>query len=188
MMLRSSLVTALAFAIVGPLVGTLGFAVLGWREGASDPGAAALGILWLLPFGYILGGLPAALTGAVVGLVGARAPGVLFVLSGMAITAAAAAAMGQFAGEGPVLGDGVLNLALIGAAAGLLWVRDGGQARRLAAYGVSLAGGCALGFLLFASYANRAPVCDALSPVWTSILILASGVLLLLSLLPLRGW
>ena len=29
-------------------------------------------------------------------------------------------------------------------------------------YGASLGGGCALGFLLFASYANRAPVCDAL--------------------------
>ena len=33
---------------------------------------------------------------------------------------------------------------------------DGATSRRLVAYGVSLAGGVALGFLLFASYANRA--------------------------------
>jgi hypothetical protein len=45
------------------------------------------------------------------------------------------------------------------------------QARRLAAYGASLAGGCALGYLLFASNANRAPVCDALSPVWLSAMV-----------------
>ena len=70
----------------------------------------------------------------------------------------------------------MLYLALLGAATGLIWVRDGAEARRLAAYGVTLAGGCALGFLLFASYANRAPVCDALSPVWLSAMVLAGAL------------
>src|SRR3546814_7713764 len=62
----------------------------------------------------------------------------------------------------------LIYLAAAGAAIALMWIRDGGQTRRLAAYGASLAGGTALGYLLFASYANRAPVCDALSPVWLS--------------------
>ena len=70
----------------------------------------------------------------------------------------------------------LLYLAFLGAAVGLIWVRDGGQARRLAAYGVTLSGGCALGFLIFASYANRAPVCDALSPVWLSAMVLAGAL------------
>ncbi|HEY0028075.1 MAG TPA: AcrB/AcrD/AcrF family protein [Allosphingosinicella sp.] len=81
----------------------------------------------------------------------------------------------------------LLYLALAGAAAVLMWVRDGGQSRRLAAYGASLAGGCALGYLLFASYANRAPVCDALSPVWLSSMVGAGAVCVILSLLPPRS-
>ena len=44
----------------------------------------------------------------------------------------------------------------------LMWVADREERERLGAYAVALAGGCALGFLVFASYANRAPVCDAL--------------------------
>ena len=35
-------------------------------------------------------------------------------------------------------------------------------------YAATLGGGTAFGFLVFASYANRLPVCDALSPVWLS--------------------
>ena len=81
----------------------------------------------------------------------------------------------------------LLYFALAGAAAVLMWVRDQGQARRLATYGASLAGGCGLGYLLFASYANRAPVCDALSPVWLSAMVGAGAVCVLLSLLPPRG-
>ena len=67
-------------------------------------------------------------------------------------------------------------LALAGAVTVLSWIWDGGQARRLANYGASLAGGCALFFLLFASYANRSPVCDALSPVWLSAMIPAGAL------------
>ena len=79
-------------------------------------------------------------------------------------------------------------LAIIGACLVLLWVRDGGEARRLATYGASLAGGCAIGFVLFASYANRAPVCDALSPVWLSAMVGAGAGAVLLSLIRAESW
>jgi hypothetical protein len=81
----------------------------------------------------------------------------------------------------------LIYLAVAGAVMGLRWVRDG-RGDALAAYGASLSGGCAAGFLLFASYANRAPVCDALSPVWMSTMVLAGGLCLALALLRLRGW
>jgi hypothetical protein len=76
-------------------------------------------------------------------------------------------------------------LAILGAAAVLLWVHEGGRepGRRLAAYGASLAGGVALGYVLFASYANRAPVCDALSPVWLSALMAAGAIAVALAIL-----
>jgi hypothetical protein len=82
----------------------------------------------------------------------------------------------------------LLYFALLGGLSVLLWVRDAGDSRRLATYGASLAGGCALGYLLFASYANRAPVCDALSPVWLSALTGAGAVAVLLALAPLKSW
>jgi hypothetical protein len=75
----------------------------------------------------------------------------------------------------------LLNLAVAGGVTGLMWVRDRAQAPRLAAYGASLAGGCAFGFLVFASYANRAPVCDAFSPVWLSALVAAGAASVLLA-------
>src|SRR3954467_5177844 len=74
----------------------------------------------------------------------------------------------------------LLYLALLGGIVVLLWLRDAGEARRLATYGGALAGGTALGFLLFASYANRAPVCDALSPVWLSALAAAGAIAVVL--------
>lgn len=82
----------------------------------------------------------------------------------------------------------LLYLALLGAITALLWVRDGGEGRRLATYGAALAGGSALGFLLFASYANRQPVCDALSPVWLSTIAAAGAAGVALAFLPLRTW
>ena len=69
----------------------------------------------------------------------------------------------------------LLYLALAGVLTVARWILDRDEARRLMAYGVSLGGGCALGFLLFASYANRAPVCDALSPVWLSAMVAAGA-------------
>jgi hypothetical protein len=60
-------------------------------------------------------------------------------------------------------------------------VRSREEAPRLFAYGASLGGGTALLFLIFTSYANRAPVCDALSPVWLSMMVLAGALCLVLA-------
>jgi hypothetical protein len=66
-------------------------------------------------------------------------------------------------------------MAVAGALVVLMWVRDGGEARRLAAYGASLGGGCAFSFLVFTSEANMAPLCDALTPVWLSAMLAAGA-------------
>lgn len=79
-------------------------------------------------------------------------------------------------------------LALIGAATALFWVRNRTENARIAGYGASLGGGAAIGFALFASNANRAAVCDALSPVWLSAIAAAGALLVLLAVLPLRDW
>jgi hypothetical protein len=75
----------------------------------------------------------------------------------------------------------LLYLALAGAVTVLMWVRDSGQARRLAAYGASLGGGCAFGFLVFASEANQSLLCDALTPVWLSAMLGAGAVAVVLA-------
>ena len=72
----------------------------------------------------------------------------------------------------------IIYLALSGVAMVLFWIRDADERRRLATYAVTLAGGTGAGFLAFASYANRAAVCDALSPVWLSDALLAGALLL----------
>ena len=72
----------------------------------------------------------------------------------------------------------LIYLAIAGAAVALFWAIDAGQRRRAIAYSVSLGGGVAFCFLVFASYANRLAVCDALSPVWLSDILLASALLL----------
>jgi len=82
----------------------------------------------------------------------------------------------------------MVYLAGAGALIALRWIFKDGAARRMRPYALSLAGTTALGFALFASNANRAPVCDALSPIWTSILVLSGGILFAISLLPLRHW
>jgi hypothetical protein len=82
----------------------------------------------------------------------------------------------------------LLYLALLGGIAVLMWVRDPAGGRRLATYGASLAGGSALGFLLFASYANRAPVCDALSPVWLSVVTAGGAMAVGMAVLAPRSW
>lgn len=71
-------------------------------------------------------------------------------------------------------------LAVFGAAVALRWTWDRAEAPRLAAYGASLAGGCALGYLLFTSYSNMRPMCDALSPVWLSTMLVAGALAVLL--------
>ncbi|MGZ8997217.1 MAG: AcrB/AcrD/AcrF family protein [Allosphingosinicella sp.] len=82
----------------------------------------------------------------------------------------------------------LLYLALAGGLVVLAWLRDPGEARRLATYGASLAGGCSAAFLAFASYANRAPVCDALSPVWLSVVVAAGALAFILAFISPRDW
>lgn len=71
--------------------------------------------------------------------------------------------------------------AMAGAILALRWVWDRGEAMRLQAYALSLGGGSALGFAAFASNANYAMRCDALTPVWLSVMIAAGALLFLLS-------
>jgi hypothetical protein len=82
----------------------------------------------------------------------------------------------------------LIYLGLAGIAVTLFWVADVAERRRLAAYAATLAGGTALAFLLFASYANRFAVCDALSPVWLSDALLGGGLLFGLARVSPGGW
>ena len=50
------------------------------------------------------------------------------------------------------------------------------------------AAGTALAFLVFASYANRLAVCDALSPVWLSDALLGGALLFGLAWLSPADW
>ncbi len=72
--------------------------------------------------------------------------------------------------------------AMAGAILALRWIRDREEAPRLAAYAVSLGGGSAAGFAAFASNANQVLRCDALTPVWLSVMIAAGALLLVLAL------
>ena len=71
----------------------------------------------------------------------------------------------------------LIYIAILAAAMVLFWVVDRDERDRLGAYAVALSGGATVGFLLFASYANRAAVCDALSPVWLSDALLGGALL-----------
>ena len=75
----------------------------------------------------------------------------------------------------------LLYLAIGGAAVAMRWIMDKDQHIRLRSYGGSLAIGVALGFAGFASYANRVPRCDALTPAWLSVMVLAGLLLVALS-------
>ena len=80
-------------------------------------------------------------------------------------------------------------MAIAGASIALRWAwggKDGhrAEAGRLAAYAIALGGGCAIAFGGFASYDNRQMVCDVLSPVYLSTLLLTGALLLGLSFVP----
>lgn len=77
--------------------------------------------------------------------------------------------------------EAMIYIALAGTATVLMWVADPVERRRLAAYAVSISGGTALGFLLFASEANRLAVCDALSPVWLGDALVGGALMLALA-------
>jgi hypothetical protein len=74
-------------------------------------------------------------------------------------------------------------LAIAGAAAVLRWIWDTDEADRLRGYALALGGGCALGYLGFASYDNAVARCDVLSPVWLSTMVAASIIAFALSTL-----
>jgi hypothetical protein len=71
----------------------------------------------------------------------------------------------------------IIYLALAGVAMVLFWVHDRKDSERLRAYALSLVGGIAFSFLLFASYDDRGAVCDALSPVYVSDAFLGGGLM-----------
>lgn len=82
----------------------------------------------------------------------------------------------------------IVYLAGAGAVIALRWVFQADGGRRMIPYALSLSGATAACFVVFASEANRAPVCDALSPIWTTLLVLAGAILLLLGRLSLTRW
>ena len=82
----------------------------------------------------------------------------------------------------------LIYLALMGAAHVLFWVSDRDERTRLIAYAVSLSGGTVAAFLLFASTANRAAVCDALSPVWLGDALVGGALMAGLAMLRVERW
>jgi hypothetical protein len=79
--------------------------------------------------------------------------------------------------------------AIAGAVTALRWIWDEGEARRMQTYGLTLAGGSALGFAAFASNANQAMRCDALTPVYLSTMVAAGALLFALTLArPQQRW
>jgi hypothetical protein len=82
----------------------------------------------------------------------------------------------------------LIYLALAGAAMVLFWVDDPDQRERLRTYAVSLGGGTALAFLIFASNDNWFAVCDALSPVWLSDALVGSALMFALTWVSPADW
>lgn len=82
----------------------------------------------------------------------------------------------------------LIYLALAGVAMVLFWVEDAGERERLRAYAVSLGGGVAFAFLVFASNDNWNAVCDALSPVWLSDALIGSALMLALAWASPASW
>jgi hypothetical protein len=82
----------------------------------------------------------------------------------------------------------IIYLALVGVAMVLFWVDEPEERERLRAYAVSLGGGTALCFLLFASNDNRNAVCDALSPVWLSDALVGSALMFALAWVSPGDW
>jgi len=81
-----------------------------------------------------------------------------------------------------------IYLAIAGAAVVLFWVTDPAERSRMLAYAASLGGATALGFLVFGSYDNRLPLCDALTPVWLSNAVLGGALLAGLAILTPADW
>ncbi len=79
-------------------------------------------------------------------------------------------------------------LVIVGAATVLRWVWQPDDRQRLSGYGLSLAVGCAGGYLAFASYDNAIPRCDVLSPVYLGTMVAAGWLAWLLPQLQRGDW
>jgi hypothetical protein len=82
----------------------------------------------------------------------------------------------------------LIYLAVAGAAMALFWIVDRDERERLTGYAVTLSAGTGLAYLIFASYANRGAVCDALSAVWLSEALLGGALLFGLAWLSPPDW
>jgi hypothetical protein len=78
-------------------------------------------------------------------------------------------------------------LAIAGGGLVLRWIIDSGEALRMRYYGAMLTFGVIAGYFGFASYANAAPRCDALTSVWTSTMMAAGGILTLFSYIKVKS-
>jgi len=71
--------------------------------------------------------------------------------------------------------------AMAGAIITLQWIWNRDEARRVEGYALSLGGGTALGYAAFGSYANSVMRCDALTPVYLTVMIVAGALLFALA-------
>lgn len=108
------------FGLAGPAIGTLAYAA--WGSVVSDTsttiGVSLLSGLWLLPFGYLLGLVPAAVSGLVAGFLGRDLRTAPFVALATVVGATAMGLVGIFDGAEVEVTDGVINLAILGGLAG----------------------------------------------------------------------
>jgi MFS family permease len=72
-------------------------------------------------------------------------------------------------------------LAIAGGGVALRWILALEQSPRMRGYGLALGGGVAFGFLVFSSRDNWVSRCDALTPVWLSVMLLASALVFLIA-------
>jgi hypothetical protein len=79
------------------------------------------------------------------------------------------------------------QIAAAGGAIALMWAADRRQAPRLLAFSVTLAGVAALGYAGFASNDNRQLRCDALTPIWLSVVFVGGAIGTGLALSPARS-
>ena len=115
--LKSAFKNALAFGIAGPAIGVLVYSVWGWTLSGVLDVYAVLGIVWLLPLGYLLGGVPAAVTGFLIGLLVQPARPLTYLGASAVAGALAAGTIALLDSSEPSSMDGVANLMMIGALA-----------------------------------------------------------------------
>ncbi|MBN8815608.1 MAG: AcrB/AcrD/AcrF family protein [Sphingomonas sp.] len=71
--------------------------------------------------------------------------------------------------------------AMAGAIITLQWIWDRAESPRVQGYALALGGGTALGYAAFASYANSVMRCDALTPVYLCVMVVAGALLFALA-------